>query len=367
MLPYLTEHFGNPSGVHAMARRARVAVEDARDSVSAHLGVDPGQVVFTAGGTEACNLGVLGPWRARGGAVVCSAVVCSAVEHPAVLEAARATGVATFVPVDRAGTIDLDALGERLASGHPEVRPEVGVVSVMSANNETGVIQPLDQVATLVRELAPGAVLHTDAVGAGACLDLAEICRQADLVSLGAHKFGGPKGVGALVVGADVELAPILHGGPQERERRPGTHDVAGIVGMAAALEAALASGPAEVDRVRRLRDRLAEGLSEVPGVVASVPGVSSRDVLPGTWHVRVDGVDNQELLFMLDAEGICASAGSACASGALEPSHVLQAMGWSEVQARSAVRFSLGWTTTSADVDEAVRVGAKAIARLRA
>jgi len=375
MLPYLTEHFGNPSGAHAVSRRARLAVEDARDLMAAHLGTEPGRVVFTAGGTESCNLAVLGVWRRRGGAVMCSAV-----EHPAVLRPAQSTGTATLVPVDRRGLVDLDALADRL-------HPGVALISVMLANNETGVIQPLDRVAELVRDQAPGALLHTDAVGAGAWLDLSAACRTADLVSLGAHKFGGPKGVGALVVGPEVDLEPVQYGGPQERERRAGTHDVAGIVGMAAALDTALGavagarargdagpgsgpgSGPGNWDegpRVRRLRDRLADGLLGIPGVTETVPSGDS-EVLPGTCHVLVEGVDQQELLVLLDQDGVCASAGSACASGALEASHVLLAMGLSESQAVGAVRFSLGWSSTPVDVEEAVPVVAKAVARLRA
>lgn len=364
MLPYLTEHYGNPSGVHALARRARAAVEDARDVVADLLEVDRGRVVFTGGGTESCNLGVLGGWRAVGGKVLSSAV-----EHPAVLRACRSTGAAATIPVDRVGVVDLDALAGLLG-------PEVGLVSLMLANNETGVVQPVAAVAALVRELAPRALVHTDAVGVGAWLDLAPVCAAADLVSLGAHKFGGPKGVGALVVGAGVQVEPVLHGGPQERERRPGTHDVAGIVGMAAALDSAVGHRAGEGARVTRLRDRLAEGLCRVPGVVETVvrpraeaapDGCDRLPLLPGTCHVCVDGVDQQELLVLLDDGGVCASAGSACASGALEASHVLLAMGLTDARAKTAVRFSLGWSTTPAEIEHALVVVPKAVARLRA
>lgn len=352
MLPYLTEHYGNPSGSHAMARRALDAVEDARDSLAVHLGCAPGEVVFTSGGTEACNLAVLGSQRARR-----AAVMCSAFEHHAVLEACAACDGA-LVPVTAAGAVDLDALGQML-------HPDVGLVSIMLANNEVGTIQPLSEAIELVRRRAPGAAFHTDAVGAGASMDLAAATEAADLVSVGAHKFGGPKGVGVLVVRGGTPLARVLHGGPQERERRPGTHNVAAIVGMAAALEAAAAARPAEVAAVSVLRDRLADG------VLQTVPGTRQTAVdaprLPGTCHLRFEGVDQEELLVLLDEAGVCASAGSACASGALQPSHVLLAMGLTAGQARTSVRFSLGWSTTAHHVEQAVSAVGKAVEQLRA
>lgn len=366
MLPYLTEHFGNPSGGHAVARRARAAVEDARDLVAARLGVDPDEVVFTGGGTESCNLAVLGAFAARGGAVVCSAV-----EHHAVLRACAATGAMVTAPVRPDGAVDLDTLADLL-------HPGVGVVTVMLANNETGVIQPLPAVAALVRDRAPRALLHSDAVGAGAWPGLRQAAAVVDLLSIGAHKFGGPKGAGALVVRGGAALGAVLHGGAQERERRPGTHDVAGIVGLAAALEAALETAletagvgvGGEASRVAALRDRLAEGLRTVPGTAyasAGGPGGAGPMLLPGTCHVRFEGVHQDELLVLLDQAGVCASAGAACASGALEASHVLLAMGISEDEARSALRFSLGWSSTGHDVDIALEVVPKAVARLRA
>src|SRR5580658_9177205 len=256
MLPYLTEHFGNPSGSHAVARRARLALDEARDEVARCLGCEPGEVVFTSGGTEADNLAVLGGHGTGQGTVLCSAI-----EHHAVRNACAAVG-GTVVPVLSCGVIDLDALAGAL-------HPGVGLVSVMLVNNEVGTVQPLSEVAALVRALAPQALLHTDAVAAVGWLDTASLVSVADLVSVSAHKFGGPKGVGALVVRAGARLAPVLHGGAQERDRRPGTHDVAGIVGMAAALSAALSCRVSESAAVAALRDRLADG------VVAAVPGVT--------------------------------------------------------------------------------------------
>jgi cysteine desulfurase len=361
MLPYLTEHFGNPSGSHAMARRARMAVDEARDGVALCLGCEPGEVVFTSGGTEADNLAVLGVHASGRGTVLCSAV-----EHHAVRNACDAVGGAT-VPVHDTGIVDLDALGGALG-------PDVGLVSIMLVNNEVGSVQPFDEVAALVRELSPGALLHTDAVAAVGWLDVATLAADADLVSVSAHKFGGPKGVGALVVRSGARLAPLLHGGTQERGRRPGTHDVAGIVGMAAAMRAAVDERDRTVTRVVTLRDRLADGLA------ASIPDVTETAVRAGagerldrsakvasSCHLCVAGVDQEELLVLLDDEGVCASAGAACASGAIEPSHVLLAMGLSAADAKSAVRLSLGYTTTDDEVDHVLAVMPKVVERLRA
>ncbi|HXQ60339.1 MAG TPA: cysteine desulfurase family protein [Acidimicrobiales bacterium] len=359
MLPFLTERFGNPSGDHAVARAARRALDDARDSVAGHLGCEPDEVVFTGSGTEADNVAVLGAHGAVGGDVLCSAV-----EHHAVLLACRSLGGRT-IPVDPTGVIDLDALAEAL-------HPGVGVVSVMLVNNEVGTIQPLARVAALVRERAPGAVVHTDAVAAVPWLDVAEATPSADLVSVSAHKFGGPKGVGVLVVRRGTPLHPVLYGGAQEHGRRPGTHDVAGIVGTAAALTAAMAARSTEVPRVRALRDRLADGLVGLEGVEETGAGAGPvgsgdrRGKVAGSCHVLVGGVDQEELLLLADDAGICASAGAACASGALEPSHVLLALGLSSAEARGAVRFSLGPTTTEADVDTALAVIAKVVEQLR-
>jgi len=352
MLPFLSEHFGNPSGSHAVSRRARRAIEEARDVVAMHTGRPSGEVVFTSGGTEACNLAVLGVHGSAGGEVRCSAF-----EHHAVLHACLACG-GRLVPVGTDGLVDLDALADSL---HPGVR----LVSLMLVNNEVGTIQPLEEAVAVVRARAPEALVHTDAAAAGAWIDLQAPCAQADLVSLGAHKFGGPKGVGVLLVRSGVKLAPVFHGGPQERARRPGTHDVAGIVGMAAALEAAVARRAEECRSVGTLRRRLVDGLVEaVPGAHPTA-GATAR--LPSSAHLRFDGVDQEELLMLLDDAGVCASAGSACASGALDPSHVLLAMGFSAVEAREAVRFSLGWSTTAQEIDLALAAVPKAVEQLRA
>jgi cysteine desulfurase len=347
MLPFLTERFGNPSGSHAIARAARAAIDEARDSVADALGAQPGEVVFTASGTEADNLAILG----RGGRAVCTAI-----EHHAVLHSVEAVG-GSVVGVDADGVVDLDSLEAALGD-------DVSVVSVMLANNEVGTVQPLEAVAEVVRRSAPNALLHTDAVQAVNWCDVAAEASTADLISISAHKFGGPMGVGALVVREPSRLAPVIHGGGQERERRSGTHNVAGIVGLAAALRTVVEERPRFVPLVGALRDRLCDGL------LAAIP--DSRETgaraskVAGTCHLLFDGVESEALLLLLDDAGVCASAGSACASGALEPSHVLTAMGIDDRLALSSLRLSLGWTTTDDDVDLALKAVPDAVARLR-
>ncbi len=352
MLPYLTERFGNPSGSHAVSREARKALDDARDTVARCLGARPAEVVFTGGGTEADNLAILGVAAVRPGPTVCSAI-----EHHAVLHACAALGDNRLAPVDEAGVVDLDALAERLD-------PSVSVVSVMLANNEVGTIQPLADVAALVRELAPEARLHTDAVQALQWLDVVTLAGAADLVAVSAHKFGGPKGVGALVVRQGVKVQPIIHGGGQEHDRRSGTHNVAGIVAMAAAMRVTVDERDATVGRVSALRDRLADGLlATVPGCVETGDRASK---IAGNCHLSFEGIESEELLVLLDAAGVYASAGSACASGAVDPSHVLAAMGMSRARAIGSLRLSLGTGTTDAEVDLALAAIPAAVERLR-
>jgi cysteine desulfurase len=349
MLPWLTGRFGNPSGAHAVARAARAAVEEAREDAAAALGCRPGEVVFTGSGTEADNLAVLGvPGPGE--------VVCSAVEHHAVLEPVAARGGRT-VAVDPSGKVDLDALAAA-------VGPGTALVSVQLANNEVGTVQPLTEVVRVVREQAPGAVVHTDAVQAAPWLDVAAMAAGADLVSVSAHKLGGPQGVGALVVRGGRRLVPLLRGGGQEAERRSGTHNVAGIVGLAAALRDVVATRAETVARVARLRDRLAAGLTAaVPGLV---PTGHPSERVAGSCSFAVEGVESEALLVLLDRAGVCASAASACASGAQQRSHVLAAMGVPDALSAGALRLSLGWSTTDADVDAALDVVPAAVAQLR-
>jgi cysteine desulfurase len=359
MLPYLTgaDTFGNPSGSHRESRRARLAVDDAREQIAELLGADLGEVVFTGGGTEADNLAVAGALGGRSGPIVCSAM-----EHHAVLNACRAAvepgrGELREVRSDGSGMVDLDRLAEACTS-------DVRLVSVMAVNNEIGTIQPLDDVSRLVRARAPGAVLHTDAVQAVPWLEMGPITASVDLLALSAHKFGGPKGVGVLVVRHGVAIEPVIRGGGQERDRRSGTPNVAGIVSMAAALSATVAGRTETAGRVAALRDRLVDGL------LASVDGAEESGDrahrVPGHAHLRFTGVESEAMVVLLDEAGVAASAGAACSSGAVEPSHVLLAMGLDKQAASSGVRFSLGITSTDADVDRVLAVVPGLVAGLR-
>ncbi|MGH9186219.1 MAG: cysteine desulfurase family protein [Acidimicrobiales bacterium] len=361
MLPFLRDRFANPSGAHALARDAGRAVDDAREVMADALGCLPGEVVFTGGGTEADNLGVLGVVDAARAVGLPDVAVCSKIEHHAVLHPVQHTGGRT-VAVDDKGRVDLDALASALDA-------DVAVVSVMLANNEIGTIQPLGEVSEIVRRRAPGAVLHTDAVQAFPWLDVADLARPADLVSVSAHKFGGPKGVGALVVRGGARVSPRLFGGGQERDRRSGTHNVAGIVAMAAAARITVDERKATVDRVAALRDRLADGLlTAIDGAVESaVPTAGDRGhKIAGNCHVCVDGVESEALLFLLERAGIMASAASSCASGAQDPSHVLAALGYPRALALGSLRLSLGVTTTGSDVDRALEAVPAGVERLR-
>ncbi|MED5396813.1 MAG: cysteine desulfurase family protein [Actinomycetota bacterium] len=354
MVPWLADHPGNPSGSHAVARAARRAVDDARDQVAALVGATAGEVVFTSGGTEADNLAVDGVVRATGGLPVCSAV-----EHPAVLTPVREAG-GLVVPTDDGGRIDLDALAATL-TGVDGIR----LVSVMAANNETGVVNDLDAVANVVAEHAPEAVLHTDAVQAAAWVDLGPVCQSAALVSLTGHKFGGPKGAGALVVRDGVPMAAVLRGGGQERDRRAGTQNVPAIVGLGEAARLVQVDREATVRRIGALRDRLEGGLvAAVDGVYRTVPDGTPRT--PAVAHLCISGVESEALLFLLERHGLSASAGSSCASGAQEPSHVLAAMGVDRTAALGSVRLSLGHASTPADVDHALTVVPATVTQLR-
>jgi len=351
-LAFLDERFGNPSGSHSFSRDARKALDEAREVAAECLGAQPDEIVFTASGTEADNLAVLGAHAARPGVVVGTAI-----EHHAVLHSCARVGART-APVGGDGVVDLDGLEAMLD-------PTVTLVSVMLANNEVGTIQPLADVAGLIRQRAPAAVLHTDAVQAFPWVDVARAAGMADLVAVSAHKFGGPKGVGALVVRRGTVVTPIVVGGGQEGGLRSGTQNVAGIVAMAAAMRATVVERDRTVARVGQLRNRLADGLlAAIPD--AAETGDRSMKVA-GNCHLSFGGVESEALLVLLDAAGVCASAGSACASGAIEVSHVLQAMGLAPERALGSLRLSLGATSTEADVDLALEAVPAAVARLRA
>ena len=353
MLPYLDQQFANPSGSHRFARQARGVIDEARDRVAHVIGCAPGEVVFTGGGTESDNTAIHGVVARRGGRPLCSAA-----EHHAVLEPVEALhGV--VAPVGGDGSVCLDTLGALLRS-----TPDITVVSVMAVNNEVGTITPLADVAAVVRRDAPRAVLHTDAVQAATWLDLRPMSAVVDMLSLSAHKFGGPKGVGVLMAREGVHYTPLLLGGGQERERRSGTHNVAGIVALASALEATDAERTEVVRHVAQLRDRLLHRVTnELDGVHVTV---DTAHAVPGCLHVCLEGIENEALLFLLDEADVCASAASACAAGAMEPSHVLAAMGVSRHLAHGALRLSLGRVSTEADVDRGADALVDAVRRLR-
>jgi len=358
MLPFLDVQFANPSGSHRFARQARAALDDARDVVAAVVGCHPGDVVFTAGGTEADNTAIVGTVARHGGTAVCAAT-----EHHAVLHAVEQVG-GVVVGVDRFGHIDLAELETVLARAAAGEGPPVSVVSVMAVNNEVGTVNDIAEVAALVRRLQPSALVHTDAVQAACWVDLRTVTPHVDLMSLSGHKFGGPKGIGVLVVREGATFTPLLVGGGQERERRSGTQNVAGAVALAEALRLAHLEREAEGARIAGLRDALVDGLvAAVPNVLETVPRAHK---VAGSAHVCISGVENEALLFLLDEAGVCASAASACAAGAMEPSHVLAAMGVDRAWASGALRLTLGRTTTAADVERAIAAVATAVARVR-
>ena len=356
MAPYFDGMYANPSGSHRFAREARKALDEARDLVAATLGCKPGEVVFTSGGTEGDNHAILGAVRRLGGVAVCPAA-----EHHAVLHCVEHVhGV--VVRVNSVGTVDLDDL-QRVLEEATEEQP-ITVVSVMAVNNEVGSITPMRDVARIVRKYAPNAILHTDAVQAACWVDLREITPLVDALSLSAHKFGGPKGVGVMVIKTGKNLEPLIFGGGQERDRRSGTHNVSGIIATAKALEVTDKTRAEETERVTKLRDRLVDEIrAQVDGVLETVP---RENRVPGVAHLCFSGLENEALLFLLDQADVYASAASACASGAMEPSHVLEAMGVERSWSNGALRLSLGHTTTDAEIDLAVSAIVSAVNQLR-
>jgi cysteine desulfurase len=355
MLPYLERLFGNPSSVHAAGRETRAAIDNARDKLAALLRVKPNEIIFTSGGTESCNLAVFGLARCR---MQCGGHVISAkTEHHAVLNAIehleKHEGFeVTWLNVSRDGIIDLDQLADA-------IRPETRLVSIMSANNETGVIQPMREISHICRER--GVLLHMDMVQSFGKID-ADLS-LVDAASFAAHKFNGPKGVGFLFLRSGLSIQPIMFGGAHENERRPGTENVAAIVGMAAAAEWVKQEREKEQEREQKLRDelwtRIAENVPDAKQNGANVPRLAN------TLNVSLLGIDSEMLLIALDLEGVCASSGSACMVGSVVASHVLLAMGLPMESARSAVRFSLGKWTTADEIKAAGDAVRKIIDRL--
>lgn len=344
MRPYSEQVFGNSSGVHDVSRRAKNALEEARERIAATIRARPQEIVLTSGGTESDNLALKGVALNRNSR---SGVVTVATEHEAVLETTdflRRLGLSTkVIGVDGGGRVDLEALIDAVDS-------DTVVLSVMYLNNETGMIQDLPRIVAAVRDHDPDVLIHSDAVQAFSSEDLDVDVLGVDLLTLTGHKFGGPKGAGLLYVREGTPLEPLLHGGGQELGRRSGTHDVAGAAGLAAAMEAAVADRPRFRTEVGQIRDDFEKRVvAGVPDLVVNTPETMRS---PHHLNLRFPGVRNETLLMRLDRAGVAASAGSACQSGASEVSHVLEAMGLGAEQARESVRFSFGWNST---VEEAI------------
>ena len=344
MRPYSTDVFGNSSGVHDVSRRAKNALEEARERIAATIGARPQEIVLTSGGTESDNLALKGAALSSSPR---SGVVTVATEHEAVLETTdflRRIGLPTaLVGVDEEGAVDIDSL-------LGEVTTDIAVVSVMCLNNETGVVQDLPRIVAAMRGHHPEVLIHTDAVQAFSSHDLDVAALGVDMLTLTGHKFGGPKGAGLLYVREGTPLEPLHHGGGQELGRRSGTHNVAGAVGLAEAMEAATADRARFRTEVGQIRDDFEKRvIAGQPDVVVNTP---ERMRSPHHLNLRFPGLRNETLLMRLDRAGVAASAGSACQSGAAKVSHVLEGMGLTADQARESVRFSFGWDST---VDEAV------------
>jgi cysteine desulfurase len=360
MMPHLTGEFGNPSSIHRAGRRALDALDDARDSVAALLGASPKEIIFTGGGTESDNLAVKGVALAQQRAGRGAHLITSAIEHHAVLHAfeyLQAFGFElTVLPVDSHGMVQPDDLRAAL-------RRDTALVSVMYANNEIGTIQPIAELGAICR--AHGVPFHTDAVQAAGSLPLDVRALNVDLLSLTAHKIYGPKGVGALYVRRGVPLLPQISGGGQERRRRAGTENVAGIVGLAQALRLAEERRPGYVAHCAGLRDRLADGLmAQIAG--ARLNGHPTQR-LPNNLNLSIEAIEGESVLLLLDQHGIAASSGAACTSGSLEASHVLLAMGASHEQALGSLRFSVGQGTTTAEIDAVIAALPPIVEQLRA
>lgn len=346
MLPFLEDGFGNPSSIHSAGRRARAAIDDSRDRLAAILGAKPHEIIFTGGGTESCNLAVMGLARAH--STKGKHLIVSAIEHHAVLHAAehlqKHEGFeVSLLPVDSSGVVDSEQLASR-------IRPDTVLVSVMHANNETGAIQPLERLTEICAER--GVFFHTDAIQSFGKIPVSVKTPGLTALTIAGHKFYGPKGVGALWLAAGISIEPTAHGGSHENSRRPGTENVAAIAGLAAAAEYATAQSDFQSARLAPLRERLWSSIrTTCPGAIRNADPARS---LANTLNVSFPGADGESLLMGLDLESVCVSSGSACMVGSIQPSHVLLAMGVEPATALATVRFSMGHGTTEADIDRA-------------
>jgi cysteine desulfurase len=366
MLPYFSAEFANAASIHTPGQRARAAVESAREQVAALIGARPQEIVFTSGGTESDNhaiFGVVGqaflpvPASKKAGSSI--HLITTAIEHEAVLNTCQALekeGVAvTFLPVDYNGLIELDRL-------RAAIRPDTVLITIMHANNELGTVQPLDEIGHIAKEA--DIYFHTDAVQSVGKIPIDVNALQVDLLSLSGHKLYAPKGIGALYVRGGTRLRQFLYGGHHQRGFRPGTENVAGIIGLGKAAEIARHSLADDAKRVASLRDKLQQGLLE--RIPQSRVNAATASRTPNTTNLVFPGVEGEALLIALDLKGLACSTGAACSSGAVEPSHVLTAIGLPSEEARASLRFSLGRHTTPADIDFALSVVPAAVAQLR-
>jgi cysteine desulfurase len=357
LLPYLTREFGNASSIHAFGQNAREAVEQARSSVAALIGARAADIMFTSGGTESNNHAILGAVGAAPGKA--KHVITSAIEHVAVLDTCKAlakSGVdLTILPVDREGLVSPEDV-------RAAIRPETVLITLMLANNETGTIEPIEEIGKIADE--KGIVFHTDAVQAAGKIPIDVEKLGADLLSISAHKFCGPKGVGALYIRKGTQLEPLMHGGHSERDRRPGTEDVAAIAGMGKAADLARIGMSEESQRTRGLRDRLERGLLD--RVSQSWVNGARAPRVPNTSNLTFPFIEGEAMVIALDLKGIACSTGAACSSGAVEPSHVLIALGLAPEDARATLRLSLGHQTTDEEIDFGLETIPPVIERLR-
>ena len=357
MLPWHSEQFGNPSTVYSLGLTAAQAVNEARESIAGAIGAQPEEIYFTSGGTESDNWSILGTADAQ--QKKGRHLVTSTVEHHAVLESMdyleKHGYEVTKVPVDAGGLVDPEDVRRA-------IRPDTILISIMHANNEVGTLQPIAEIGKITREA--GVLFHTDAVQTAGKLPLNVEALGVDMLSMSAHKFYGPKGIGLMYLRKRTRISPLFHGGGQEKGRRAGTHNVPGIVGMAKALELAAARMADDAVREAALRDRLWAGLSA--GIEAIYLNGDMTHRLPSNLNVRLDGIEGESMILMLDMEGICVSSGSACTTGSLEPSHVLLGLGIPAEHAHGSLRVTIGRSTTAEDIDLFIKVFPPIVARLR-
>lgn len=359
MLPYFSGDYGNASSIHTFGQRARAAVEAAREQVAALLHARPQEIVFTSGGTESDNHAIFGVLQSRLHANPAPHIITTVIEHEAVLNTCQVlekqNALVTYLPVSRDGLINLDELSQ-------SIRPETALITVMHANNELGTIQPLEQIGHIAADR--DIYFHTDAVQSAGKIPLNVQACQLDLLSLSGHKIYAPKGIGALYIKGGTRLQQFLYGGHHQRGFRPGTENVAGIVGLGKAAELARLALAEDAARISALRDRLEQGLlNRIPNARANGAGAPRT---PNTSNITCSGIEGEALVIALDLKGLACSTGAACSSGAVEPSHVLTAIGLPASEARASIRFSLGRHTTSAEIDAALEIVPAAVAQLR-